>query len=150
MAKRFQFRLEPVLKHRSRVEEDRLLEFAHEQGRVVEQQRYLNNLAEEKHFEQDEIIRIHDEHGDFTSMLECHRYINTLNLRSAYGRVELSRWEMAMEKRREALLEARKKKRAVELLKEHQQEDHRKAMESEEAKYLDELAIKKFRAPEHD
>ncbi|MFW5857811.1 MAG: flagellar export protein FliJ [Planctomycetota bacterium] len=146
MARRFRFRLEPVLRYRGRIEEERMRDFALAQGRVVEQERQLEEIASEKAEHQEEIARLSREGVAVDQILEFHRYINTLNVRAALGQRELAVRREELDRRRADLLEARKDHRALELLKERRWEDHRREEAREEADLVNELAIQRFRA----
>jgi flagellar FliJ protein len=150
MAKRFQFRLEPVLRLRGQEEESRQREFADVQRRVVEQEERIESLGEEKSANQARLVDLYREGGNIEAVVEHQRYINTLDIRRAYASRELQRHQAELEKRRQALLEARKKRRGLELLKERRQAEYRRGVEAEEARYLDELSLQNFRAEHGD
>lgn len=146
MAKRFRFRLEPVLRQRTHEEEARLRDFAEVQRLVVEQQGYLQGLLQEKAACQAELHALYATLEDFNGVVERQRYINTVNLRHAMGERRLAELNQHLEARRGALMEARKRRRAIEILKERQAEEHRRQEVRREALELDELAIQRFRA----
>jgi flagellar FliJ protein len=148
MAKRFQFRLQPVLRHRERQEEKEMLAFAAAQDKVVRQQEHLDELAEEKSLDQDAIVDLYQNRAPFGDVMRYHQHINLLNMTAAQGRVELRRREQELESRREDLLKARTARRALELLKERQREAYRQREAQEEARFLDELSVQQYRVRE--
>ncbi|MFH0911781.1 MAG: hypothetical protein V1918_09795 [Planctomycetota bacterium] len=141
MAKRFRFRLEPVRRYRARLEEARLQELAETQRGVVEQRNYLQGLDREKRTGQEEVVRMYEAREDFSHILLVHRYINTVNLRNVFGERELTARTAEMSRRRERFIEARQRRRVLDLLKERRAQEHRRAEDSVEVRFLNELAL---------
>ncbi|MHC4883550.1 MAG: flagellar export protein FliJ [Planctomycetota bacterium] len=145
MAKRFSFKLDPVLRHRKRAEEERLRDFAKAQADMLEKKQHLEGLAEQKQEHQDELVDLFAQHADYSSILDYQRYINSLDILSAYGRRELAQTEQVLEGERSKLLAARTQRRAIETLRERREEEHRKQADREEGKIIDEMAIQRRR-----
>jgi len=145
VARRFRFRLEPVLRQRERVEEARLRDFAEAQRGVVAAEEYLHRLADEKSQEQQEIVRLYEARAPFEEVLRVHQYLNTVNLRAGFGQRALAQHAAVAAQRRGFLLEARQRRRALELLKERQRAAHRAEQERAERRELDSLAIQRHR-----
>jgi flagellar protein FliJ len=145
MAKRFRFRLEPVLRLRQRREEERQRELAAAQRLVLEEEDRIRRLAEEKDREQDEVVRLYGEHADFGRILPIHRHLNIVNIRRGFSEQALAGRAQEMEARREVFLEARKKRRALDLLKERRAAEHRAEENAAETRYLNEIAVQQAR-----
>jgi flagellar FliJ protein len=141
MAKKFNFKLEPVLKYRNNLEKEELRKFAEAQGKVVEKQNYIDNLQQDKQVQQQEIVEMFQSKKDIQNIVEVYRFINTVDLRTAYADKELKAREKDMEIQRASYLASRKKRRAIELLKEKRLEEYKKNESLEENKTLDNLAV---------
>jgi flagellar protein FliJ len=145
VARRFQFRLEPVRKLRARAEERRLLDFARAQGEVVREEEHLRRLAEEKERQQEEIVGMIARGEDFHHVVGHYRYIGTLNRTGTVRRAELARLRQRMEERREVYLASRRDRRALDILRDRAREAHEREEARQESAAVNELATLRHR-----
>lgn len=150
MAKKFKFKLDPVLNYRENIEKDRLLAFSKAQAKVIEKKQQIEKMDQSKVENQEMIADLYSKKADIHSIVDFYRYINTLEIQKAYGLKDLSVSEFEMEKKRSVYLDARKKRRALDLLKEKKQEEHRKEEDRIESMMLDDLSIQKIRLKDDD
>jgi len=92
---------------------------------------------------------LYKEHDDFQKIVDYYRYINSVDIRSAYGKRDLVNREREMQQRRQVYLNARKDRRALEILKEKRKEEHRVGEDREEAQMLNEISIQRFHVKRH-
>lgn len=146
MAKRFKFNLDTVLKIRENTEKDKLLEFSKAQSSVIDIQKKIERMDKARHENQDMIAKLYKDKADVHYITDYYRYINNLESRKYNAVKELQLNEFEMEKRRSVYLEARKNRRALDLLKDKRLAEHIKAEDHEEAIQLDDLAIQRKRS----
>lgn len=145
MAKRFHFHLDPVLRYRQILENERKKEFAIANRAWEEERLHRTEMEEERQKTQEEIRALYAAKTKFQEILETYRYVNALDVRLAYLERRLAELDRVREEKREALVKARRDRRALEILREHRKEEHDAQNAAEEQKILDELAIRAAR-----
>jgi flagellar export protein FliJ len=141
MARRFQFRLEQVLRLRRQVEEARVRELALAKGRLLQIEEALKAHAEA---EKDFLTTYGSfEKGDgFTTdqvMVYCH-YRDWLSRREKEYRRSEKEWMKEVERRRLEAVKASRGRRLLENLKEKRKKAHAQELLGEEQKFLDEVS----------
>jgi flagellar export protein FliJ len=144
--RQFTFRLETVLKLREQEREDRKrdLQQAYAARDILSQQQ---NALEMERKNLDATLRKSLLQGniDADHMLACRRYETVLNAQRDYLVQQLAAIDAEIEKRQQALVEANRAVRILELLREKQRADHEKHEKSREIKELDEIGNRKSR-----
>ncbi|MHC4870231.1 MAG: flagellar export protein FliJ [Planctomycetota bacterium] len=146
MAKRFKFNLDTVLKIRENTEKDKLLDFSKAQSAVIEKQNQIERMDESRRENQDMIAKLYKDKANVHDIVDYYRYINNLESQKFYTVKQLQVSEFEMEQKRAVYLEARKKRRALDLLKEKRFDEHIKAENHDEARQLDDLVIQRKRS----
>lgn len=141
MARRFHFNLDPVLRYRKRQEDDCKKDFALASRAVEEQRLQMDDMQGERDDTQDDVRALYAEKAAFDQVVEEYRYINTLDLYLAAGAKKMDELEKVREDKRQVFIEARKKKRALELLKEKRKAAHDQQEAREFQQMLDEQSI---------
>lgn len=141
MAKRFRFNLDPVLRYRDMIEGERMRDFAHANRAVEDAAMRIRQLEDERADTQEDVRELFAGGGDFSQVVEHFRYINTLDIDMSTRMKKLQGLKETREKQREAYVEARRDRRALELLREKRQEEHRHEVEREAQAELDALAV---------
>ncbi len=144
MAKKFKFNLDSVLKYRKNIEEKKLLEFSKIQAKVFERKRQIEKMDLVKQEQQDMISKLYHDKADIRSIVDVYRYVNNLDTQKFNGQKELSVTEFEMEQRRGIYLEARKQRKALDLLKDKRKDEYIKNENVEEARVLDDLSIQQI------
>ena len=141
MARRFRFRLQPVLRQREIVEEQRKKEFALA-NRAVDEARLKQQAMQEERTQMQEDVRVlYESQSPFQRVLDVYRYQNTLELQLARNARDLAHLEVFREERRLVLVEAQKNRKAMELLRDKRRAEQEAENAREEQTALDELAV---------
>ena len=144
-AKKFKFRLEPLLKIRQHREKERQREHSVAVQEVAKQKQQLQDIDHERlgtleHQRQRLTGRL-----SIAEALVCSRYLVKLKRQRMAGTGLLHGMEREAEKKRQKLVEAARERKIYELLKEKQQLRHRQGLEKQDQKQLDEVAVMAFR-----
>lgn len=142
MARRFRFRLAPLLTLRMRTEEDRKKEFAAAGRAVQEERERRERLLAEQDAMRDDIVRMYADKTPFAYITATYRELGNFAgeiMRSELRQQELERvWEEV----RGRLIEAQRERRALEILRDNQKAAFDREMDRLEQAQLDELAIR--------
>ncbi len=145
MPKRFKFRLEAVLGHRKRVEDEK----AGALGRAVQMRQQAEQALQavqdaqtDLNFKRGELQRS----GHFTAMdLEEHvRYLNALQAQEVERRRLLERQRQAEAVARQELVLARQEREVLDRLKQNQHLEYLKELDAADARLIDELATQAY------
>ena len=141
MARRFRFRLQPVLRQREIVEEQRKKEFALANRAVDEARLKQQAMPEERTQMQEDVRVLYESQSPFQRVLDVYRYQNTLELQLARNARDLAHLEVFREERRLVLVEAQKNRKAMEILRDKRKAEHEAENARAEQNALDELAV---------
>ena len=144
MAKRFQFRLDPVLRFRTQQEDEEKRKLAEIQGRVSLAKRSLDEIAGAKATEQAAVADLMRASAGISRICDSYRYMVALNMQRIEEEHTLRELEAVAEQRRQEFVEARKKRRALEMLREKRVEEHRYLTDREDQQVMDEIALHRF------
>lgn len=143
--RKFNFRLETVLQLREQERDERKRELQQaltardivcQQQAILERERQNLSTALRASLLQGNI--------DADQMLAWRRYETVLSAQQDYVAKQLAAIDTEIEKRQQALMEANRAVRILELLREKQRAAHEKRERSHEMKQLDELANRRF------
>ena len=141
MARRFRFNLDPVLRYREIMENQKRLDFA-KATRLVEAERFhREEIRRERGEMQDEIVKSFQEGSPFQSIVASYHMISRLEQETLESLKRSVRLEIEREKKRQVLIAARKETRVMETLKERRREEFAREQDRLEQGMLDELAI---------
>lgn len=141
MAKRFRFNLEPVLRYRQIMEDQKRREFA-EANRLVEEERLRREeILHERSEMQDEIVRSFREQAPFQSIVSSYHMVGRLEMAAVESLRRQARLEAEREQRRQHLVKARQDSKMMETLKDRRREEFVREQEKIEQNLLDELSI---------
>jgi len=144
-AKRFKFRLEPLLKLRQHREKERQKEHAASVHEASLQKEQLQSLDHQR------LNTLDQQRGrlvgslSVTQALIASRYLMKLKRQHLAGAGLLHALEREVEKKRQKLVEAARDRKTYELLKEKRQLRHRQEAEKRDQKELDEIAVTSYR-----
>lgn len=138
--KKFLFRLEPVLKQREMIEEQAVLEFAEAQREYLKELNRLNEVNDSL----DRVMGEARKKADAIDVIHKTLYIEYLgnNLKKCHAFVEKS--SNNMEKKRNAMVDARKDRLVMEKLRQNQYMQFIDELNSIEQKRLDEMGTLKY------
>jgi flagellar FliJ protein len=136
--RRFEFSLQKVLDYRRRREEQAIRAFAQAQAQLLHEQAVLHRLLVER---EECLRRSHRRQRLTMELLDVEQtYLTTLERRIEAQRERVAEVEKVLEERRQALIEARRERKALERLREKHYEQWRQETLRTEQKALDELA----------
>lgn len=138
--KKFKFSLEKVLS---------LREFEQNQAQIElgKAQSVVNDLNNQLKYIASEIVRSNESRSTSTELnflLSIENYVNGLNYKKEILLEELAKAQLVLEEKRAIVVEAIKKRKSLEKLKEKQLEEYKKHYNLEEEKILDEISTSKF------
>lgn len=146
MAKRFQFRLEAVLKVRRQRRDHCRREFAEQLGRVQQQERRLVELGERVQMESRARQRDAGQAELDMNLLRSRQYyVGHLQRTLEAQEVELERLRRELEAERETLVGASRELKVIQKLRERQWERHRTAASRRDTIESDESSVDLFR-----
>jgi flagellar FliJ protein len=144
-AKKFKFRLEPLLKIREHREKERQKDHAAAVGKVHEQKDAVEGIDNER------ISTMDYQRGKsvgrllIAEALVYSRYLMRLKRERIAGVELLHGLQKEAEQKRQELVEAARERKIFDLLKEKQQQRHREEAEKADQKELDEVAVGAYR-----
>ncbi len=146
MAKKFNFRLESVLKYRKIIEDEKKREFA-EANKAVEEQRLKTIELEEERMELIDSIREmrsgkKDEKLHMESMVDAMLVVGGIEMGIASANNEIKRLEKEVEGKRVAFVEAQRDKKAIEIIKDKRKQTYLHELDHERQLQLDELSLR--------
>lgn len=138
--KKFKFSLEKVLS---------LREFEEKQAQIElgKAQSVVNDINEQLKFIASERVKSNESRSkssDLTFLMSIENYINGLDYKKELLIQELTKAQIILEEKRAIVIEAIKKRKSLEKLKEKQFESYKKEYNKEEEKILDEISSSKF------
>jgi len=143
--RKFTFRLETVLQLREQERDERKRELQQAlMARDIVSQQQTNLEMERQNLSMTLRTSLSQGKIDADQMLAWRRYETVLNAQLDYLVKQLAAIDTEIEKRQQALMEANRAVRILELLREKQRVAHEKRELSHEIKQLDELANRRF------
>lgn len=133
--KKFKFSLEKVLSLREFEENQAQIELAKAISVVTELNNKLKFIATER-------VKNNDARSnstDLSYLMSIENYIEGLDYQKEILLEELAQAELILEEKRQIMIEAMKKRKALEKLKEKQLQEYKKEILKEEEKVLDEI-----------
>jgi flagellar FliJ protein len=144
-AKKFKFRLEPLLKLRRHREKERQKEHSAAAAEVHKQKLQIQSIDYSRLTALDHQRQRLSGRICVAEALVYSRYLMKLKRRRLAGTSLLHALEKEAEQKRRKLIEAARERKTYELLKEKQQLRHRAGIEKQDQKELDEVAVTSFR-----
>lgn len=139
MAKKFIFKLEPVLKYRRRIEDETRKRFLDIQRVRAEKEAEMERLRHETQLALDAMVDAKNGHVDVPKVRLLNRYLTGLGISSTQRQGEIKVIDKEVDKRRQELVFARQGVKAMERLKDRRHEDYVYQEQREETKALDEI-----------
>lgn len=144
--KKFVFKLEPLLDYRKRLEEISLKEFAVVLKTLDEEEGKLSLLNEMCKKSFDDLDRLKEEGASSAEDFNMHySYIAGLKLHIKGQEAIIKTVRTDFEAKRNDLIEASKRKKVVETIKERNLREHVRTAEKEEQKISDDLTSSRFK-----
>ena len=141
MARRFRFNLDPVLRYREIMADERRREFLEAKKLVDEERQRRADMDRERNGLQDEIVAAFEEHAPMQTVMVTYQMIGRLEGAMRESMMREKQLEQEVERRRQAMITATQDKRVMEVLKERRHEEFVKEQDRLEQAFLDELSI---------
>lgn len=140
MAKKFRFSLQSVLDHREHLREQAQIALSKDLSVVTRLQQEETDLHQELHDQ--ELARPHKGTGEL--FMRSVAYIGDLKARIAAKQTQIKEAQRQVEVSRQVLIEKTRDVKALELLREKQQQEFRKNINLNETKTLDDFGTQQF------
>ena len=138
--KKFKFSLEKVLSLREFEEKQAQIELGKAQTIVNDLNNQLKYIASEKL----KTNEARSNSSDLSFLISIEKYMNGLEYKKELLLEELAKAQLVLEEKRAIVVEAIKKRKSLEKLKEKQFDEYKKQYNLEEEKILDEISTSKF------
>lgn len=146
--KKFQFKLETVLKVKEKKEEQLKRELMKLQAMKIEQEQILKLIEQEKNGAMKDKAREKGAGTDIMSIVLFEKYLNSLRLQISITEKNIKELENLSDEKRTEVVEASREKKIFEKLKEKHRDIFNKIVENNEQKQLDEIAVSKYNRKE--
>ena len=141
MARRFRFNLQPVLRYREIIEDQRKREFAEMNRRINEERLRREEMQRERTAMQEEIVRGFENREPFQTVVASYNMVGRLENEVAESFRREQQLQAELEKRRQAMIAAGVDKKIMESLKERRREEFVREEDRLEQNLLDELSV---------
>jgi flagellar FliJ protein len=138
--RRFQFRLESVLRYREMKEERIQTRWARAVQAVHRTRGQIDQLEEERRGVQEEIRKLLTAGGSLRGVMDLRSYWLILDRQRLLAQKELERLEGLEERVRAESVRASRERQVLESLKERRRQEHRQQTDKEERSFLDEVS----------
>ncbi len=143
--KKFNFRMEPLLKQRKHLEDEKQKILATAQKKIFQQQDELTGIETTRQTTCQSQIQKTEHEFSVAEMLIYSRYVHKLKKDSMVGGEMLKVLKQDENEKRKELMQAARERKKYEKLKEIQEEKYYKEINEEEKKESDEIALNIFR-----
>jgi flagellar FliJ protein len=140
----YRFPLEPVLHHRSFIEENLQKELAVLKKMLAHEERKLNSYRKAKYEFLCELQKKEEEGITVSEIVLYSSFIERLSMDIAKQRERVLEFEKKVDQKREDLIEAMKKRKILEKLKEKKRKAYLQEVMKKEQGFLNEVAINRF------
>ena len=137
----FVFRLEAVLKQRRRQEEEAARDLADEQRKQRDMISRIAQLREDRTIGQARMLKQEESGISAAEFLLNRQYIDSLTVRIRQSQTDLAAIKREVSKKQAVLMQASKRRRVMETLKDKAQQAYQSEMNRREAIILDEFAV---------
>lgn len=140
----FVFKLQSVLDYRINIEEKILNEFSEKKRELEEEKLRLRNLIQERANLIDALRKMQNRMLNIEDIALYVSYVEKVRENETKQKTLIAQVKEQLEAKRKELLEAVKKKKVMEKLKERHTEEYESDMRAVERKNFDEMAVLKF------
>ena len=140
----YQFKLQPVLDHRKFIEDDLKKRLAEIKAQLLSAQKRLGAMKQKEMITNQTLIREQARGLSSAQVIAYHQYLQVLSDRIIEQAGVVEETEAQVVKVQDEMLEAVKKRKILEKLKEQGLERYRKSVLAQETKFIDEIAINQF------
>lgn len=141
----YKFSMEKVLEWREDLEKTSMEKFATAQNDLHQEKLVLDNLIKEYEVVKEKTLR----YKNINEMKQLQLYKQNIEDNIEYQNVVIAKKALALEKLRIELVEAQKDRKIMEKLKEKDFDSYQDNLRLEEQKFLDEMAVLKFKKVEN-
>ncbi len=140
----YKFNLQVLLDYRTRIEEGLQIELSHLRRELDNVKQLLLSYQREKSYYEDELVKKEEKEIDLEEGLLYRDYLRGMRIRIAEQRELVAKAKIDFEKKQKELLEATKKRKVLEKVKEKDRKRFMVALERKERIMIDEMGIIKY------
>lgn len=144
----FQFRLQKVLEHRARLEDQARRDYMDAKAKTLEAQNQLKRMFEEIDSARAESQRLVTTGSGAADLVAIDQFIGGQKIRIEQKRAAIRTLKEAEERFQDVLIEAAKEKKTLEILKERERQEYLGKIEKQELAEADNLTIMRFKRGE--
>jgi len=140
----YKFNLQVLLDYRTRIEDGLQIELSHLRRELDNVKQLLLSYQREKSYYEDELVKKEEKEIDLEEGLLYRDYLRGMSIRIGKQRELVAKAKIDFEKKQKELLEAAKKKKVLEKVKEKDLKKFMAAQERKERIMIDEMGIRKY------
>ncbi len=140
----YRFNLQALLDYRKCIEEGIQIELSHVQRELEKEKRLLISLQEEKRYYEEELVRREKKRIDVDEGILYRDYLKGMMIKIKKQREITARILPELDKKRDELLAATKKRKVLEKLREKDWKKFVKVLARSDGMLIDELGIRKY------
>jgi flagellar FliJ protein len=140
----YKFNLQVLLDYRTRIEEGLQLELSHFQRELDNVKQLFFSYQKEKSYYEEELVKKEEKEIDLEEGLLYRDYLRGMRIRIGEQRELVAKAKIDFEKKQKELLEATKKKKVLEKVKEKDWKRFMVALERKERIMIDEMGIRRY------
>ncbi|MFC1490841.1 flagellar export protein FliJ [Candidatus Latescibacterota bacterium] len=141
---RFRFRLESVLRFRRAKEDEKKREFGHTLGKLKTEERKYNDIVNSGESHDRLVEKSGQGKMSLRSLINNFYYARHIEQTKAHQEQMVEAAKVVTDEKRAELVEATKKKKVIDRLKDRKLEEYQKAELKEEQDYIDDIAAQRF------
>jgi len=146
----YAFKLQVPLDYRKRLEEDAQKEYAQAERGLLEEEGRLSDI-EKMYLSNSREYMLKQEKNPNVEILKLYRrFFNRVKTQNIRQELLIEEKKKERDGKRELFLEAMKKKKALEILKEKRLTEYNRTMERRERKAMDEISVNNFMRAHHE
>lgn len=140
----YMFNLQILLDYRKRVEEGIQLELSHIQREFEKGKKRLITFEEEKNHYEDELAKREEKRIDVEEGMLYRDYLKGMRIRIRKQREMIANIQSELDKKRDELLSATKKRKVLEKIRENDWKRFVNVLARREGMFMDEMGIRKY------
>ena len=141
MAKKFNFRLQPLLRLREFEEDKKKKAFAEANRALAEEVERREQLANERKQMIENVREAYSTGAPFEQVLDHYKSMNQVEYTLRKGMPLLKQLEHEVERTRAELMEAKREKKVIEIVKEKRKNEYMQQLDKEEQQQIDEISM---------
>ncbi|MCK5423282.1 MAG: flagellar export protein FliJ [Deltaproteobacteria bacterium] len=140
----YRFNLQFLLDYRKRIEEGIQIELSHIQREMENERQLLISFKEEKNYYEEELVRREEKRIDVDEGILYRDYLKGMRIKIKKQREIVAKILPELDKKRDELLTATKKRKVLEKVREKDWKRFVKVLARSDGMFMDEIGIRKY------